>query len=66
MIRVIEDLGEVVIQKVVRPKDGSLLRYQTVAKADLGNTEKVKVTTSLQAAREAATVWLTMKKVFPS
>lgn len=65
MLRTIEDLGDVVIQKIVRPKDGSFIRYQTVAKTDIGNAEKVKVTTTLHAAREAATVWLTVKKVFP-
>lgn len=54
MLRVIEDLGDVVIQKVVRPKDGSTIRYQTVAKKDIGNAEKVVVSHTLQHARETA------------
>lgn len=53
MIRTIETHNDIVIQKIVRT-DGSLIRYQTVAKSSIGDTSAVKVHGTLADARRQA------------
>lgn len=49
MIRVIDRNDEVIVQKVVTPKGAA--RYQVVRLAEIGNSERVTVCSSLTAAR---------------